>query len=190
LDASNLLDRLTRITEKPEKILIKPLGIVISKTEVDLIVDAEKQPLLYGSIPPQAISDNRTIKRVRVKYPKKFARKVRRTKTKGWEIKDKKRGCPGHGCGWMKYSKRGGEGDCTCGRLYQGRRGKANHINPKGDIPTNCEVYRLQQGRTRCYFRLCKPLMELKGLIHPIHLQDSGLQPEEIKAFRWPVVQG
>lgn len=97
------------------------------------------------------------------------------------------------------------KGDChSCGRRLRGIRGKTSHVDPKSGSQESCEVVRLQRGRDRCYFcnksissseswkvieahtKVCKPLWELKRLIHPFHLEDHGLKIEEIDAFEWP----
>ena len=36
--------------------------------------------------------------------------------------------------------------------------------------------------------KVCKPLSELMTLIHPYHLEDTGLRLEEIRAFDFPGV--
>jgi hypothetical protein len=195
------------ITQEPEDIVIPPRGIVISSSNtnptVSLIVTPTDHPTLYSTI--NSKPGPSAIKLVKVRYAKNFRRVIRTSKSKLNVQKTKKYcGRPSKGIEWHHYQQ-GGPGDCySCGRQFAGRKGKQAHLDENRGSRVSCEVVWIQSNRDRCYFcdlpikpskaahiieqhtKVCKPLSELKTLIHPYHLKDTGLRIEEIGAFNWP----
>jgi hypothetical protein len=193
--------KLEAITEEPKDIKIEPLGKIVSNTLIYLTINATNHPTLFSSFMCEPDSNGNHY--VKVQYARNFSRVVRISKTEGWDAKAHP-GRPLKGIEWHHYQP-GGTGDCfSCGRQFAGRKGKESHLDEKRGSRMSCEVVRIQQGRDRCYFcdapirpskdvpiieqhtKVCKPLSELKSLIHPCHLQDFGLRIEEVEAFDWP----
>lgn len=175
-----------------------------SGLKVDLEVDLTNHPLLYAALRLNPRPDG--IKHVEVEYPPNFERLVRIVPESDRGDKKSSSGRPKKGLAWMDYDKgKRGLGLCSCGRLFQGSRGKLEHCRYKGSHKeSRCVVVRLQKNRSRCFFcdtpitpstnhrnierhtMHCSALKELKKLIQKEHLEDHGLLSAEIHSFDWP----
>jgi hypothetical protein len=54
-------------------------------------------------------------------------------------------------------------------------------------IPENRGKARAAINSMNRHYSTCRPMLELRSLIHPFHLEDSGLQDGEIEAFPFPI---
>jgi len=178
---------------------IKPRGIVITERVILFELEPSKHPTLFNSL--RRDPEPNGFKYVKVIYPQTFKRVIRE---EGPMAERSSSGRPKRSTAWMYYGNP--LGDCCCGRKFRGYRGRSEHWRSKGDKSEICEIRRIQADRDRCFFcnevispsdkfrcieehtRKCGPLMELKTLIHPFHLEDMGLQEAEIMAFKWPVL--
>jgi hypothetical protein len=174
---------------------------VASGAKVDLAVDRKNHPILYSSL--RQTDEINGVKQAVVVYPPKFKRLVRLEAEKG--NKKNTRGRPRKGTAWADYEQKGKTALCSCGRRFQGTRGKFEHCRSKGKRGSACKIIRIQENRSQCFFcgidiepsidyhkieehtLCCVPLTELKKLIPQEHLEDDGLQPAEMHAFDWPI---
>lgn len=184
---------------------IEPLGVRHSKNPwiIRLIVTQRYHPSLFDSLPNKA-DDGIGFKYVDVHYPKTFVRNARQTMPVELPVRDRGRTSP-HQAWWWFFEYINEDSTCwSCGKQDSRKKSKGYHYTRPG-LP--CMVARRQQNRTRCFFcdeeiksctnneylamevhtKYCRPLWELKTLIHPMHLEDHGLEDPEIDAFTWPV---
>ena len=162
-------------------------------------MNRKDHPILFTSL--QQTEEANGVKQVMVVHPPRFRRVVRSDAEKG--IK-KTSGRPKKGTAWADLNKNGKVGLCSCGRRFQGNRGKLEHCRFKPRRGSACQVIKIKKNRSECFFCgtdiepstnfhkieehtfRCPPLTELKNLIPRAHLEDDGLQLEEIRAFNWP----
>jgi len=195
---TNLLSH-TMKGSKERLIHIRPRGIVINEREILFVLKPTKHPILFNSLRRNPGPNG--FKHAKVIYPPEFKRVVRE---KGPKTKNSSSGRPRRATAWLYYGDP--QGHCCCGRKFRGYRGRSAHWRSKGERSEVCEIQRIQANRSRCFFcnevispsdrfrcieehtKTCAPLIELKTLIHPFHLEDMGIQEAEIRAFNWPAI--
>jgi len=207
-NSTHLFGWMRRITKEPEAIDIPSFGIELSPTDIIFAVNEDRHPNLFGILDPWVFpitGPDMNLKHVRVIYQNDFGRVTRFTQTIGWDPKL----VPGHtsrGTAWHYFTSNTSIGCASCGRWFPTKKERAKHLSRQTLFPewTSCVVLNLMMNRGPCYFcdeyigpttdidiieahtSTCQYLRELKWMVNPLHLEDSGLIWEEIKAFPFP----